>query len=59
MEAGELLRVAADPERYRELARAQILPSGVRAYPALADGLFFGRNRDTLVCADLRASAGR
>ena len=53
-ETGELIRVAAAPEKYKETGRAQILGSGVRAYPALADGLFYARSKDKLVCADLR-----
>ena len=53
-ENGELLRVAAEPEKFRELARAQILGRGVRAYPALADGRFYARDKAQLVCVDLR-----
>jgi outer membrane protein assembly factor BamB len=53
-EDGELLLVAASADGYRELARAQILPNGVRAYPAIADGLFIARSKDKLVCVDLR-----
>lgn len=53
-ENGELVRVAATPEGCRESARAQILGRGVRAHPALADGLFYARSKDTLVCLDLR-----
>ena len=36
------------------LARAQILPGIVRAYPAIAGGLLYARNDNTLVCLDLR-----
>lgn len=54
-ERGELVRAAAAPEGYRETGRAQILPFNTRAHPALANGLFFARSRDTLVCVDLRA----
>ena len=54
-ERGELIRADAVPEGYRETGRAQILPFNTRAHPALADGLFFARSRDTLVCVDLRA----
>ena len=53
-ENGELLRVAAGPEKFRELARAQILGRGVRAYPALADGRFYARDKAQLVCVDLK-----
>lgn len=53
-ETGELILAAASPDRFRPLARAQLLPATVRAYPALADGLLFARNDDTLLCIDLR-----
>ena len=53
-EAGELIVAAASPDAFRPLARAQILPGTVRAYPALSDGFLFVRNDDTLVCLDLR-----
>jgi len=54
-EKGELILAAATPEKFKETARAQILGSGVRASPALADGLFYARSQDKLVCVDLRA----
>jgi outer membrane protein assembly factor BamB len=53
-EDGELLLAPATPEAFRPIAKAQILPQTVRAYPALADGFFYFRNDDTLVCLDLR-----
>jgi outer membrane protein assembly factor BamB len=53
-EKGELLRIAASPAGYRLGDRAQILPFGVRAHPALASGLFYARSKDQLVCLDLR-----
>ncbi|MGH6630015.1 MAG: PQQ-binding-like beta-propeller repeat protein, partial [Burkholderiales bacterium] len=53
-ENGQLLRVVAKPDKFAETARAQILGSGVRAYPALADGLFFARDKGRLLCVDLR-----
>ena len=53
-EGGELILAAASPEAFRPMARAQILPATVRAYPALADGFLYLRNDDTLVCLDLR-----
>ena len=53
-ERGELIVVDASPDAYRPLARAQILPGTVRAYPALSDGFLFARNEDTLICLDLR-----
>lgn len=52
-EDGQLLLVSATPEAYREQARAQVLSTGVRAYAAIANGLFYARSKDTLVCLDL------
>ena len=53
-ESGELVIAAASPDAFRPLARAQILPPTVRAYPAIADGFVYVRNENTLVCLDLR-----
>lgn len=53
-ETGELIVAAASPDAFRPLARAQILPATVRAYPALSDGFLFARNDNTLICLDLR-----
>jgi outer membrane protein assembly factor BamB len=55
-EKGELLRAPASPEGFKPTARAQILPFVVRAHPALANGLFYARSKDKLVCVDLRSS---
>ena len=46
---------AAMSNAFRPIAKAQILPQTVRAYPALADGLLCVRNDDTLVGLDLSA----
>jgi hypothetical protein len=53
-ETGELVLAPASPDAFRPIARAQILPAVVRAYPALADGRLYVRNEKTLVCLDLR-----
>jgi hypothetical protein len=53
-EGGELVIAAASPDAFRPLARAQVLPSVVRAFPAIADGFLYVRNENTLVCLDLR-----
>jgi outer membrane protein assembly factor BamB len=52
-ERGELIRAAAEPEDYKELARVQIMPDQMRAYPALADGFLYARGKDKLFCFDL------
>jgi outer membrane protein assembly factor BamB len=54
-ERGELVRAAADPTGFKPNARAQILPAQTRAHPALADGLFYARSKEKLVCVDLSA----
>jgi outer membrane protein assembly factor BamB len=53
-EKGQLLRALARPDGFKPTDRAQILPFVVRAYPALADGLFYARSKEKLVCVDLR-----
>ncbi len=53
-EKGELLRAPATPTEFKPTARAQILPFNARAHPALADGRFYARSKDKLVCVDLR-----
>jgi outer membrane protein assembly factor BamB len=53
-ETGELILAEATPAAFRPLARAQVLPATVRAFPAVADGLLYVRNEKTLVCLDLR-----
>jgi outer membrane protein assembly factor BamB len=55
-ERGELIRAPASPEPFKPNARAQILSSQVRAHPALADGFFYARSKDKLICLDLRKS---
>jgi hypothetical protein len=52
-ENGELILAPASPDAFRPIARAQILPATVRAFPALADGYFYVRNEKTLICLDL------
>jgi outer membrane protein assembly factor BamB len=53
-EKGELIRAAASPDGFKVKQRAQILGADVRAYPALAGGLLFARDKGKLVCVDLR-----
>lgn len=52
-ETGELLRVPASPKEFKIIARAQILGFGTRAFPALANGHFYARSKDTLTCLRL------
>lgn len=53
-EQGELVRAPVNPKEFHEASRTQILPVGVRAYPALADGCLYARAKDKLVCVDLK-----
>lgn len=55
-ERGELIVAPAVPDGFRPVARAQVLGSGTRAFPALANGLWFGRDTKKLVCLDLRTA---
>jgi hypothetical protein len=52
-EAGELIRAPATPEAYKPGERVQIMPAGVRAYPALAGGFLYARSKDKLYCVNL------
>jgi outer membrane protein assembly factor BamB len=53
-ETGELLLAEASPQAFKPVAQAKILAPTVRALPAIADGLVYVRNDNTLVCLDLR-----
>ena len=53
-EQGELLRAPVNPKEFHVTSRAQILSLGVRAFPALAEGCFYARSRDKLVCVGLK-----
>lgn len=57
-EGGELILAEASPDAFTPIARARILPSTIRAYPALSDGFLYVRNDDTLVALDLRRAEG-
>ena len=53
LEDGRLILAPASPDRFRIAAQAQVLPLEVRAHPALADGLFYARSKQDLVCVRL------
>ena len=53
-EGGQLVLAEASPESFRAISKAKILSGTVRAYPAIADGLFYARSKNTLVCVKLR-----
>ena len=53
-EGGELVLAEASPAAFKPLARAQVLPAVVRAFPALDNGILYLRNETTMVALDLR-----
>ncbi|MBL9134833.1 MAG: PQQ-binding-like beta-propeller repeat protein [Verrucomicrobiales bacterium] len=53
-ERGEWLAAEAKATGYKELARTQVLGSGTRAYPAIANGRWFGRDPRKLVALALQ-----
>lgn len=54
-ERGELLIVAATPDRYTELARARVMRGTCWTHPVLANGLLYCRSHEgELVCLDVR-----
>ena len=54
-ESAELVIAEASPEAFRVLARSELLPGVIRAYPAVADGRLYVRNEKTLACFELQA----
>jgi len=53
-EHGDLVLLEANPEAYRELARATVLGRPCRAPIALSGGRLHGRDDHKLVCWDLK-----
>ena len=53
-EKGELIRALAVGKEFAPVARAQVLGFETRAHPALVNGLFYARDKQNLVCLDLR-----
>jgi outer membrane protein assembly factor BamB len=53
-ESGDLVRFDASSAKYQERARTSILGKPTRAAPALADGRFFARDGNKLVCVKLK-----
>jgi outer membrane protein assembly factor BamB len=51
---GMLIRGPASSKEFKETGRAQVSSYGVRAYPALADGLLYFRTKTKIACVDLR-----
>ena len=53
-ERGILALIEANPDRYHEIARAQVLQYPCWTPPVLSHGLLYVRNETRLVCLDLR-----
>ncbi|HTI50113.1 MAG TPA: PQQ-binding-like beta-propeller repeat protein [Planctomycetaceae bacterium] len=51
---GTMILANASPEAYQELGQSRILKGTTRALPALAGGLLYVRDTETLKCVDLR-----
>lgn len=50
LETGELIMASVNSDQFQSLGRTQILPSGVRAFPAYSNELFIARSPEQLVC---------
>ena len=53
-EKGEVVVAPATPEGFKSTARARVLKGECRAHAALSGGFLYARDRETLVCVDLR-----
>ena len=53
METGELVLGQASPAGWKEISRAQVVGSGTRSQPALANGRLYVRDRNQLVCLEM------
>ena len=53
METGELVLGQASPAGWKEISRAQVIGSGARSHPALANGRLYVRDRNQLVCLEM------
>tara|TARA_B100002049_G_C16000404_1_gene341238 strand:- start:68 stop:919 length:852 start_codon:yes stop_codon:yes gene_type:complete len=53
METGELVLGQASPAGWKEISRAQVVGSGARSQPALANGRLYVRDRNQLVCLEM------
>jgi hypothetical protein len=56
---GTLILAAASPAAYREMGRVAIMATETRPLPALAGGLLYVRDKETLKCVDLRRKANQ
>ena len=54
MENGELVLGQISPKGWKELSRAQVVGSGARCQPALANGFLYVRSKNQLACLEVR-----
>jgi hypothetical protein len=52
-EKGEMLLLAADPERHRELGRFRALAEKTWNHPVIAHGRLYARNAEEMACYEL------
>jgi outer membrane protein assembly factor BamB len=52
-ESGELISATATSKQFEATGRAQILGFSTRAYPAIASGHLYGRDKNQMVCVQL------
>ncbi len=57
-ESGELVLAAASSDSFKTLARAQVLPATVRAFPALSDGFLYLQQREHVSLSRPQTPAG-
>jgi len=53
-ESGELWLVEAKPDKFHQLAAAQILKAGHRSFPAFANGVLYARDGSSMVAVSLK-----
>jgi hypothetical protein len=53
-DTGRLTLAEPSPERFKPLARANVLGRDGRAGPALSNGFLYARDQQQLICLDLR-----
>jgi len=53
-ETGELVIAEATPDAFRPIVQAQIAGTGTRALPAIANGCLYVRDKNQLVCVEMR-----
>jgi outer membrane protein assembly factor BamB len=58
-ESGEIVQVAARPDRFEELGRFQAIEGKLWNHPVIAEGSLFVRNGEEIACFELQAKPGK